>query len=807
MYSHTCIPESSPTIIRSVNPSSFRLTMSAGIDVGNQVSVISCARNRGIDVLTNTMSTRFIPTELTYSNKRLLGELSINQKGVLVDTKKNILSKDPILVNNVPYSSPQVLAMVMTHFKFLLNLNSVSPNDVVFSIPNYHTAFHLQSYYNAAYIAGFTNHTQLSSMSKQVHLMKDTTAAALAYCMQHNPANTNLLLVHLGDLNLEITVALIHEGVHIKSHFTNTLNGSALNEILFEMARKVFQQKYKLDVAENPRATQRLLAAVEKCKKVLSANLEASIHVEMLYNDYDLSMMVHRDDFEREIASKHFQIGESIDKAIQLAGLKASEIHFVECIGGNMRIPFLRQQVVDKFQDKVTSTLNPDECISKGCALYAAILSPQFKTRDMKVKDVSMFPIRIIVQNTDKPQSTVLFPSNSLQPSVKVVTVPTTSEVLEVIALYDVDAMSPSLLTLFKSFQVEHKLGSYNVNNSTYNGYAFYNATVQKIKLTDNAAVVKLRCRLREDGMFLIERAYVETTEVVEVEEKKEDKMDIDNEDVAIEEPEAKKEDKMEVDPKSPPTPKTKTIKRETPCLVINQPLFETPEQLNKLKEVELQLLSHDQLIRDTEDARNALEEYVYTVREKLQGQWSDYCDENIKAQLAKDLEVQEQWLYTEEAETATKSVFNKRLADLQVLGEPIKARVVEAETRGPYLEKLQNYIKQLNGELSSNKYEHITTQEMEPLAKLVGEKASWLNSTLPSLMDARKRAQDPVVWIRDLVKAFAELEKASHVLNKKKPEPKAESPKKEEKKSDSKKESKETSKENMQDTKAEVKK
>jgi len=279
--------------------------------------------------------------------------------------------------------------------------------------------------------------------------------------------------------------------------------------------------------------------------------------------------------------------------------------------------------------------------------------------------------------------------------------------------------------------------------------------------------------------------------------------MDIDNEDVALEDKtETPKEDKMDVDPAPV---KTKTIKKEIPALVLNQPLFETSEQLNKLREVELQLKSHDQLIRDTEDARNALEEYVYTVREKLNGQWSEYSDDHIKQQLSVELEKQEQWLYTEEAETATKSVFINKLKELQVLGEPIRSRVVEAEMRGPVLDKLQKYIGFLNGELSSNKYEHITTEEMEPLAKLVGEKAMWLNKILPALNDPSKKAQDPVVWIKDLEKAQGELLKASSILNKIKPAPKVEEPEKkdgkkqETPKKEAQKDSKAESKENVQ--------
>eukprot|EP00834_Sanchytrium_tribonematis_P001606 NODE_41_length_34096_cov_2.002235.p2 type:complete len:799 gc:universal NODE_41_length_34096_cov_2.002235:9059-6663(-) len=764
--------------------------MSAGIDVGNQLSVISCARNRGIDVLTNTMSTRFIPTQLTYSNKRLLGELSINQKGIIDNIKRNILKVDGQDLNGESYTYFQLLAMVMTHYRSMLKLNDVKPSDIVFSVPNYFTAYHLHQYYNSAFISGFSNSVSLSGLSKQTHLMKDTTAAALAYCMQHNPSNTNLVLVHLGDLHLEITVALIHEGVHIKSHFCHLLNGSELNEILFEMARIEFKRKFKLDVKENSRASQRLMANVEKCKKILSANSEASIHVEMLMNDLDLSMLVKRSDFEAAIADKKFNIGESIDKAIQLAGLKLSEIHVVECIGGNMRIPFLRQQVVDKFGEKVTSTLNPDECISKGCALYAAILSPQFKTREMKVKDVSLFPIRIIVQNTENPQSTLLYPSGSVQPSAKVLTVNSSSNLLDISVIYDIDAMTPQQKSLFESL-ITDKIKSdffntYEIGGKKFNGYVFYKASIQKIALTDGKATVKLRCRLREDGLFLIERAYVEQIEIIQEKlekKKKSDKMDVDTNAETMEIDESNTEtpademdidgpEKMDID-SSNAKKSEKTIKKEIPSIVFDQSILSNVKSLNKFKEIELNLVSHDQLVIDTEDAKNALEEYIYTVRDKLSGQWADFVDGPIKESLTNDLGATENWIYSSEADSASKSVFTTKLKELQVYGEPIRKRAIEYETRKSVIDKLKKYLDFLNSELSSNKYDHITTEEMEPLAKMVGEKSIWLNNCLPLLEDPSKRSQDPPVWISDLLKAEKELLDSSRILNKAKPKEK----------------------------------
>merc|ERR1719261_1044160 len=49
----------------------------------------------------------------------------------------------------------------------------------------------------------------------------------------------------------------------------------------------------------------------------------------------------------------------------------------------------------EKFGKPLSTTLNADECVARGCALMAAILSPLYKVRDFKVEDKCPHPIEI----------------------------------------------------------------------------------------------------------------------------------------------------------------------------------------------------------------------------------------------------------------------------------------------------------------------------------------------------------------------------------------------------------------------------
>lgn len=57
------------------------------------------------------------------------------------------------------------------------------------------------------------------------------------------------------------------------------------------------------------------------------------------------------------------------------------------------------------------------------------------------------------------------------------------------------------------------------------------------------------------------------------------------------------------------------------------------------------------------QDRKNALEEYVYDVREKLDGQWNKYVNDSDKDTLRAKLSEAEDWLYTEEGSSSSSSL------------------------------------------------------------------------------------------------------------------------------------------------------
>ena len=70
--------------------------------------------------------------------------------------------------------------------------------------------------------------------------------------------------------------------------------------------------------------------------------------------------------------------------------------HAMQLVGSVTRMPSLCRAIKDFFGGREPGrALNSEECIAKGCALAAAIISPTFKVRDFAVIDACVFPVNL----------------------------------------------------------------------------------------------------------------------------------------------------------------------------------------------------------------------------------------------------------------------------------------------------------------------------------------------------------------------------------------------------------------------------
>ena len=78
-------------------------------------------------------------------------------------------------------------------------------------------------------------------------------------------------------------------------------------------------------------------------------------------------------------------------------------------------------------------------------------------------------------------------------------------------------------------------------------------------------------------------------------------------------------------------------------------------------------MVSQDRREKDRVDVKNALEEYVYNLRDKLDNDYKEFVEESERKTLISSLNDLENWLYDEGGDEE-RSVYAKKLEELKVM-------------------------------------------------------------------------------------------------------------------------------------------
>ncbi|KAJ7864962.1 heat shock protein 70 family [Mycena olivaceomarginata] len=739
-----------------------------GIDFGTLHSKIGVARHRGIDIITNEVSNRATPSLVAFgpkqrsigesaktqetsnfrntigSLKRLIGRTLVDPEvqeiekkfinATLVDVNGSVGVEVNYVGERQSFSATQLVAMYLGKLRDIAaNELKNGVNDVVIAVPGWYTDVQRRALLDAAAIAGLN----------PLRLINDTTAVALGYGITKSdlpePENPkHVVFVDVGHSSLSAAVIAFSKGqLVVKSAaYDRNIGGRDIDYALVNHFSEEFKTKYKIDVKSNPKATFRLAAGCEKLKKVLSANAEAPLNVESIMNDVDASSKLSRDDLEGLISSVLDRIVAPVQRALADSGLTLEQIDAVELIGGSTRVPAVRARIQEVFPGKVLSTtLNQDEAIARGATFCCAMLSPVFRVRDFHMQDVTHYPVKVqwAPSPTDPEDDTELtvFQQGDKLPSTKVLSF-YRREPFDLEALYAEPKGLPGGINPW--------LGRFTVKEVPADPKG-------------DSTCVRVKTRVNLHGIVSFEGAYVE-----EVEEKDEPAP-------------------MDVDPAAegaaPPAPKKKRVKKKDLPFVASTSSMDKAT-VEALREQENAMHAADKLVMDTEDRKNALEEYVYDMRAKLDERYLPFVQAEEKSKLLVALQEAEDWLYSDEGEDATKSAYVSRLDALKVLGDPITFRYQESEKRQSAIAQLRETLNSYMAQATSGdeKFAHIDEKDKQSVVEKVATVQKWLEDQIVRQAESPKNVE-PVLKSAEIGKKRDEvIYFATPILTKPKPKP-----------------------------------
>lgn len=90
-------------------------------------------------------------------------------------------------------------------------------------------------------------------------------------------------------------------------------------------------------------------------------------------------------------------------------------------------------------------------------------------------------------------------------------------------------------------------------------------------------------------------------------------------------------------------------------------------------------MIAQDKLVAETEDRKNTLEEYIYTLRGKLDEEYSAFASDAEKTKLKDMLNKAEEWLY-DDGFDSIKAKYIAKYEELASLGNVIRGRYLAKE-------------------------------------------------------------------------------------------------------------------------------
>mmetsp|Transcript_51077 Transcript_51077/g.119561 ORF Transcript_51077/g.119561 Transcript_51077/m.119561 type:complete len:833 (-) Transcript_51077:115-2613(-) len=792
-----------------------------GIDIGVHTSYVAYVGKGIVDLVQNEVSQRATSSLVSFTQReRLLGDAALAQiKSNAKNTCRNfkhllgrkvdaedvqkehfwstcplVAADDGLTGYSVNYKGEQrVFSVTQATAMYLTKLREVTEKwcqakvaDVVISVPSDFTDVQRQALLDAASISGLS----------VLRLMNEHTATALAYGIYRSndfdpEKPMTVAFCSIGHSVFSVCIVQFVRGkLNIICEKSDKVGGRDMIECLMREFGQQFQKKHGMDPIANKKASFKLEESVLKTMKTLSANSEAPCAVECLMEDYDFSSVVQRDDFEKMCVPMMDRVKAVLESAKAASGMSVDQIDSVEIIGGACRVPWFKKMCSDAFGGKeLSTTMNADESVARGCALQAAMLSPLYKVRDFKVEDTSPYAINLgwMGSSADAEASkdeedgdarmgggegeyktATVFPAGSAMNLLKMLTFYRKGP-FEVKAEY----AEPALLKA----GISKDLGSW------------------KIELPAQAAAkkVKVKAKLTLHGTFTLESAQL--VEEEEYEETVKEKRELPPEEPAAEAPkegdepmeekkegEEGKEEKKEEAKKEPEKKyewvdvvkkKRRTKRTDIALIASGVPGLES-KTLEKQTDEETAMQADMRQIIETDEKRNDLEGYILTMRDKIteSGAYGPYISGADRDVFSSELMKAEDWLY--DNFEATKIQYIEKLDELKSKGDVVAWRAKEDEMREEWVAALQGTISNYRNAAQEpgERYGHIAPEKLQTVIKHCNELEVWLKDLRAKQASVAKH-EKPALICADMEKKNQELAKAADdILKEPKPAP-----------------------------------
>jgi len=676
----------------------------------------------------------------------------------------------------------ELLGMIFRHIKDLASKQAERVlKDIAVTVPPYWNFKERYALYDALVMADLN----------PLAFVSENTAAALYYALERQDNQTHtIILYNLGSTSLKVSVvefflststekadkgAAIETLRVLSEAWDENIGGlhfdlNVLKHFAQEFDTKPARKGQKSLLTSNP-AKAKLLKEVARLKEILSANKQAGLNMENLFDSTTLKSSLERGVFETINKDLFERLTKPIEEALQKAGKTMAEIDAFELLGGGIRVPKIQQILGEYLNGKEVSThLNGDESMAMGAAFHAANLSASFKTRQIYMNDGYNFDIRVELRDIDAPQTTgdeevtglnkqaVLFPTKTRFGSKKILAFDHNQDLKATFFATLTGETEESQIIKFEVTGLKEALES-----SKFAGKDI------------GTPKVNLHFRLNPLGFVELSKAEATIEEIILYEDNAKTNKTSTTTTTATSEDNAESGESKTSDENADETTtegdKIFKKKKHTHYITLNVnktvagagPM--TEEELEKSRALLSTFDHYEEAKKKTAEAKNRLEAFIYTTRDFLEEEnFVVSATELEQEDLKKLLEENRDWLEGDEAYKANHSPFSKRYEDMNKIVSKIQHRLEQRLKRPEAVEKarehLKGFITKVKDVPSTKSW--VTSDMVDAAVQKIQDIEEWLNDQFEK-QSALKHHEDPVLTTTHIV---SKLEKARDIWN-----------------------------------------